>query len=91
MNIIYEHRLGAFNIPSSSVAREGFKLLSIFGRCVVVKCDFDYATDSFRYEALSPDFDSIAMGKPAPLYSWLINTDGRGEVVRVEAVRQTPL
>lgn len=55
---------------------------------VVVKCEFDYATQCFQYTAMSPHFDELPDHCEVPEYRWIVHM-GEGGSMRLEAERLT--
>jgi hypothetical protein len=84
----YYHPMGQFLIPRTYIVRDWTKLLPLFSRMVVIKCQFDYARDSFLYEALAKDFEPIPMGEIPPEYEVIIETDRRGEIAGYTFLRK---
>jgi len=79
-------RWGRFTLPEHWVRKEGLNLLPLMSRVVVFDCRLDQSVRKFVYLAMSPDFDAIDEGEPAPAYEWRIQTH-LGKITKVEAER----
>lgn len=88
----YRHRLGRFAVHSAVISRDQLDLLPLFSRVVVVACTFNYATASYDYAGLSPDFDEIPQGSECPTYEWEWTRDPRvpSRILALKAIRLTP-
>jgi len=55
-------------------------LIPFMGNMIVVKCEYDYLSDSFEYAALSPLFRSVDEGEEVPMYNVVLD-NVMGEIV----------
>lgn len=75
MNLITEtnKRIGQFTLDAGFVAHNQEAALAIMGRCIVMRCEWIFSTDTLEYLALSPDFDEIHIDENAPEYDVIIS------------------
>ena len=45
----------------------------IMGACIILRCEFNYMSDRFEYQAISNKFELVPSGKVPPVYAWLIS------------------
>ena len=69
-------RIGKFAISIELVERDQETARKIMGRCIVVRCEMMYHTNTLEYLAMSPDFDEIEKGMIAPEYEVHISEGG---------------
>lgn len=63
------NRRGRISISGTLLrTAEPEKLMAIMGRMIVVRCEHLWGSDTFEYEAISPDFDEVQEGCMAPQY-----------------------
>ena len=63
-------RYGRFFIDRTFIESDPITVRKIMGRCIILRAEEDYVADAFKYLAISPDFDEIAIGQEAPIYIW---------------------
>jgi hypothetical protein len=83
------HRRGTFTISDIEVRLNPDKLLPLMGQMVVTRCEFEWAINVFRYDALSMLFDEVEPEYATPKYDIVREIDGDGSV-SCRAVRHVP-
>lgn len=72
----YERRLGRFALSRMMIERDQETARAIMGRCIIVRCEMMYESNTLEYLALSPDFDELQQGMMAPAYEVHISDGG---------------
>ena len=65
-------RRGRFRVTTELVREHPDELMRVLVRCLVVRCEMDYATDSLEYTALSGYFDEVDDYLVTPEYECLL-------------------
>ena len=60
-------RYGRFFIDRTFIESDPITVRKIMGRCIILRAEEDYVADAFKYLAISPDFDEIAIGASWPI------------------------
>jgi len=91
MGMTYEEirdRIGTFLIGQQIFENDLEIVRMVIAQVIVIKCEFDYASRSFVYTALSEKFEEVKQGKMAPHYlaqfDQLVEKTEDGEVRHVE-------
>lgn len=64
-----DRRIGRFSATEAVVNKPEFRVL--MACCSVIKAEFNYATRTFEYYAISPHFDELEAGAMPPVYRWI--------------------
>lgn len=84
-------RFGKFSISVNLVDKSPDAVRAIMARCIVVRCEFMYESQSLEYVALCDEFELLPAGSYAPQYQCLITkkADGTGiESVEFKLLRK---
>lgn len=66
-------RIGMFIASSDVVMLDGFRI--VMAACAIVRCEHDFASDTFTYTAISPQFEAIEEGERIPFYAWFFTAN----------------
>ena len=69
-----DRRIGRFMITRECFDDDIEGVQSMLSKCVILKCEFDYAQGWFEYTAWCKQFDEISIGEIAPTYVPIIHT-----------------
>jgi hypothetical protein len=70
---------GTFAISEEVIKENPELVLKVMGQVIVIKCEYDYLSGTFKYTAISPYFEEIAPGMEPPGYG--INFDDTTEEI----------
>ena len=67
-------RIGRFSISEDLLREHPDAVLEVMAKCVTLRCEHHYATQSFEYEAMSYDFDEIDLSFMPPEYTAVVES-----------------
>ena len=67
---------GSFTLPFDFVNNNPATVMSILGRCLIVRCEMLWISHSLEYLAMSLDFDEAPEGFLVPKYDLIFSEDG---------------
>ena len=70
-------RIGRFSLSRLTVECDTETAMAIMARCIVVRCELMYASNSFEYVAMSPEFEEVQQGEMIPAYDVIISDSGK--------------
>jgi len=88
--MIRDGRIGIVGVAGCLVREDNFdmnELLALFGRLIVLRCEYIFYSDMFEIQAYSPDFDIVPEGAIPPRYIAIITKDENGEIKEIKLER----
>ena len=73
-----EERYGKFTIPADLVHNHQESILLVMGTVIVLRCEYNFVTNIFEYEAWSPSFERVSFGEIPPQYTLTVSSDEEG-------------
>lgn len=73
-------RIGKFTLSLHLIENDPGAAHAVMCRCIVVRCEMMYATNTFYYIAVSDDFAEIAEGELIPEYFCVIKKLAVGSI-----------
>lgn len=74
-------RIGRFYIDEHHVRFSTALVREIMAKCVILRCEYDYAKQRFEYVAISPLFREVQPGDEFMTYRWTLEfTEPLGQV-----------
>lgn len=78
------NRIGTFSIDRHVLeTADRDVLFGIMSKVFVVRCEMDYASDRFMYNAISAEFAPVEKGMIAPEYMVTIDRSGNGMITDI--------
>ena len=74
-NIVTSRRLGSFEITRDLIETGDTTVMRVMGKCIVVRAEYMFHTNSIEYIAYSEWFRSLSEGEVVPKYE-VFNDDG---------------
>ncbi len=82
-----DRRIGRFSISRQLVDHDAETVRAVMGRCIIVRCEMMYESNSLQYVAVSPEFAEVPLGQIIPGYDVIISDNG----ARIEFKPTQPL
>lgn len=76
-------RLGKFRLHEEMVKSMPKATLLIMAKCLILRCEFNYARKAFEYEACCDLFDELSLGQALPEYRFAIDEKGNVTVEKL--------
>ncbi len=70
------HHVGRFKISRSLFETEPYLIMSLMGEMIITRAEFNFASNSFEYEAICPQFRHIPDSQVIPLYTVIFSQYG---------------
>lgn len=67
-DISHTRQSGKFDITEDVLLENPGVMSTVLATVIVVRCEFMYATKTFEYTAISPDFEEVPEGEEPPYY-----------------------
>lgn len=83
-----KNRVGTFEVSRDLIDRDPSAVLKVMARCVIVRAEYLFVSNTVAYTALCMDFDENLAGHLAPAYRPIMERDEHGavELLRWERV-----
>jgi len=70
-----DRRIGRFSLNKHVIDRFPEEARAVMGRCIIVRCEMIYESNTLEYVAISPDFNQVRKGEIVPRYDVIIGAE----------------